>query len=131
MTQVGTKHGIDIGSGETVRNPWGSGCISVRNKVWTYKYTSREEASVLHKSTRGLSVNRVQCVLTDPPPGFGDNSTACQILKKAEYERKSKPMAMNMSGLNSSIFLAEFLMRLCTSLYVTRVCTGSSPIVDC
>ena len=34
-------------------------------------------------------------------------------------------MAMSMSGLNSAILAALARMRLCTSLYVTRKCSGS------
>ena len=34
-------------------------------------------------------------------------------------------MAMSMAGLNSAILAALARMRLCTSLYVTRKCSGS------
>ena len=38
-------------------------------------------------------------------------------------------MAINKFGLKSAIFSAEALIILCTSLYVTRKCSGSA-IVD-
>ena len=63
---------------------------------------------------------------TNPPPGIDEYETGYAFDIKSE----SLPIAMMRSGLNSAILVADRLMILCTSLYVTRTCFGSVAMSD-
>lgn len=61
----------------------------------------------------------------DPPP-TREKSVDKQQVHFNAFMRKNLPIAMSRLGFHSAIFSDALLMRLCTSLYVTRTCSTSA-----